>query len=39
MAKFVENVLFGLAIGIGLLMAYGVLRLIVGVMSGAGPHF
>lgn len=33
MAKFVENVVFGLAIGLGFLLAYGVLHLIQIIIS------
>ena len=34
MSKFIENVLFGLAFGLGFLIAYGVLWLIISVLSG-----
>ncbi len=41
MAKFIEDIKFGIGLGIGLLIAYGVLRLVVWllnmVLSGA-PH-
>jgi len=38
-AEFKKNVLFGLAFGIGLLLAYGVLKLVVwliNVIAGQG---
>jgi len=36
MPKFVENVLFGLAFGIGFMVAYAVCQLIVMLFSHAG---
>lgn len=39
MAEFWKNILFGIAFGIGLLLAYAVLRVIINFLSGATvPH-
>jgi hypothetical protein len=37
--KFWNDILFGLAFGIGFLVAYAVIRAVVSLLSGAGlPH-
>lgn len=40
MAEAIKNFLFGLFFGMGFLVAYAVLRLIVSLLGGAqAPHF
>ncbi len=37
MVKFVLDFLFGLAFGMGFLVAYALLKFIASLLSGAGP--
>ncbi len=37
MAEFVKTVIYGIALGIGLLLAWAVLRFIIYILSGATP--